>query len=140
MPAPKQAKKRSGISTKAAKIAFFVGGLILTGLGIIGAFLPVMPTTVFLIGAVFCFGRSSKRFEAWLLNHPQYGPVLRDWQQYGAISRKVKCIACSGMCVGYIVFYYSAKPTPFLATIVALFMLFSAWYVISRPVKDGQAS
>ncbi len=122
--------------SKVLKALFFLTGLIFTCLGIIGAILPVMPTTVFLIVAVYCFGRSSSRFEAWLLNHRHYGPTLRNWQQYGAISRKVKCIACVGMAVGFILFYLGASPSWPLTTAVALFMLLSAWYVLSRPVAS----
>lgn len=122
------------LSSKALKAIFFLAGLFFTGLGIIGAILPVMPTTVFLIVAVYCFGRSSPRFESWLLNHSHFGPTLRNWQQYGAISRRIKCIACIGMALGFTIFYFSTSPAWPLTTVVALFMLFSAWYVFSRPV------
>ena len=47
-------------------------GLVFTALGIVGAFLPLMPTTIFLILAAGCFARSSPRLEAWLLDHAQF--------------------------------------------------------------------
>ena len=85
-------------------------GFAFVALGIIGAFLPVMPTTVFLILAAWSFGRSSPRLEAWMLNHPKFGGVIRDWREHGAVPRRVKYLACSGMAVGFAVFWFSAHP------------------------------
>ena len=58
---------------------YLVLGLGFTGLGIAGAFLPLLPTTVFLILAAGCFARSSPRLEAWILNHKQFGPLVREF-------------------------------------------------------------
>ncbi|MCH4554286.1 YbaN family protein, partial [Aestuariibaculum sp. L182] len=64
---------------------YFALGWVMVALGFIGALLPVMPTTIFLIIAAWCFGRSSPRFEKWLLEHPVFGPTLVQWQRHGAI-------------------------------------------------------
>ncbi|KAF1014667.1 MAG: Inner membrane protein YbaN [Stenotrophomonas maltophilia] len=111
---------------------FFVGWLMVAP-GIIGELLPVMPTTIFLILAVWCFSRSSPRFEAWLLNHPRYGRPLRQWKEQGAISNKGKCFAGGGMALGYVLFYLGAHPSWKLALGVGLFFIASAAYVLSRP-------
>lgn len=116
------------------KITYLVSGFLLTGVGIIGLFLPIMPTTVFLIGAVFCFSRSSKRFEYLLLNHPRFGKTLTNWQTHGTISKPVKIISSLGMSVGYILFYLGGQPSLLLASVVALFLMICAYYVISRPL------
>jgi len=110
-------------------------------LGVIGAFLPVMPTTIFLILAVGCFSRSSPRLEKWLLGSPTYGPSLRAWREQGAVSRKGKTYASLGMAAGYVLFYWSANPSPLLAIGVGIFFLASAAYVLSRPGPraEGQA-
>lgn len=116
-----------------SQAGFLALGLLMLALGIVGAFLPVMPTTIFLILAAWCFARSSARLEAWLLDHPGFGPVIRDWREHGAMSRKAKGMACAGMAAGYGIFLAGARPGLPLAVAVAIFMLGSAAYVVSRP-------
>lgn len=123
------------VTNKWARGLYFTAGIILTGLGIVGAFLPLLPTTIFLIMAAWCFGRSSPRFEAWLLNHRQFGPPLRAWRSSGAIPRRAKLLAFTGMTAGYAIFYVSASPRWTTAVVVAVVMLCSALYVGTRP--DG---
>jgi uncharacterized protein len=78
-------------------------GFLNVALGIIGAFLPVMPTTVFLIIAAFSFAKGSPRLHAWLMNHPRFGPPLQDWEKHGAISRKAKRLAVSMMAASFVI-------------------------------------
>ncbi|TKT76340.1 YbaN family protein [Aquamicrobium sp. LC103] len=121
------------------RVGFIVLGFVMLLLGIIGAFLPVMPTTIFLILAAWCFGRSSPRLEAWMLAHPQFGPVLRDWRAHGAIPRRAKIMACGGMALGYLLFWLGARPGSWLAAFVALIMIACAAYVVTRPERKGAA-
>ena len=109
-------------------------GLLMLALGLIGALLPVMPTTIFLILAAYCFSRSSPRLEAWLLSHPRYGATLRLWREQGAISRRGKCLAVSGMALGYLVFCCGAHPRAALALGVGALIAASAAFVLTRPV------
>lgn len=112
---------------------WFCLGWVMVALGLIGALLPVMPTTIFLILAMWCFSKSSPRFEAWLLQHPRYGHVLRLWREQGAVSRKGKGFAAAGMALGYVLFFIGAHPSWKLAVGVGLFFIASAAYVLSRP-------
>ncbi len=108
-------------------------GFVMLALGIIGAFLPVMPTTIFIILAAWFFARSSPRLEARLLRDPRFGPLIVKWRERGAIPPKAKLYACLGMTVGYGLFWWGAHPGPLLAIAVTIFMLGSAAYVLSRP-------
>jgi uncharacterized membrane protein YbaN (DUF454 family) len=112
---------------------WFALGWLMVGLGVIGALLPVMPTTIFLILAVGCFARSSPKFEQRLLAHPRYGPSLRLWREQGAVSRKGKAFASAGMAVGFALFCWGAHPSWRLLLGVGLFFAVSAGYVLSRP-------
>jgi uncharacterized protein len=112
---------------------FFALGCTSVAVGFVGAFLPVLPTTPFLILAAACFARSSPRLERWLLDHPRFGPVLRSWREHGAIPRKAKLLACIGMSVGYAWFWWGSAPGLPLAIGVAVLMIGAAAFVLSRP-------
>lgn len=112
---------------------FFSLGCLMVALGLIGALLPLMPTTIFLILAAGCFARSSPACELWLLEHPRFGPTLRGWREEGAISRQAKGMACVGMTVGFLLFCIGAHPSVWLLVSVAAVMLASGVYVVSRP-------
>lgn len=61
--------------------------------GIIGVFVPGLPTTVFILISAWAAARGSERLHRWLLRHPQFGPMIRDWRSSGAVSRKAKWLA-----------------------------------------------
>ena len=65
-------------------------GWLSVALGVIGIFLPVLPTTPFLLLAAACFARSSPRFYHWLVDHPRLGPWIRDYLQGNGIPFKGK--------------------------------------------------
>ena len=58
--------------------------------GIIGIFLPLLPTTPLVLLAAWCFSRSSDRFHSWLINHKFFGPIVRDWQSSDGIPRRAR--------------------------------------------------
>lgn len=108
-------------------------GIVCVGLGIVGALLPLMPTTIFLILAAGCFARSSPRLEARLLRHPRFGPTLRAWRRDGAMSRRAKGMACGGMAIGYAIFVLTAHPNAIALIMVAFVMSGCALYIGTRP-------
>lgn len=77
------------------KILLTVLGLISLGLGILGIFLPVLPTTPLLLLAAALFLRSNMKLYDWLLNHPRLGPYIRNFMEHKAIPLKVKIISVS---------------------------------------------
>lgn len=69
---------------------WIAGGWVSLGCGVAGAFLPLVPTTPFVLLAAFCFARGSRRLHDWLMNHRWFGAPLRRWRQDRTISRKTK--------------------------------------------------
>lgn len=94
---------------------WLVAGGVALCLGVIGIFLPLLPTTPFVLLAAFCFSRGSARWEAWLLAHPRLGPLVRDWRATRAIPLRAKQLAIGMMAV---------------SCTVAWFTIASAWRVI----------
>lgn len=108
-------------------------GLFFVALGFIGALLPLMPTTIFLILAAGCFARSSPKLEQWLLTHKRFGPTLVAWREEGAIPPRAKALACAGIAIGYAIFWWGARPSLWVDLVVALVMGACAAFILSRP-------
>jgi uncharacterized membrane protein YbaN (DUF454 family) len=70
-----------------------IAGLFFVGLAIVGAILPILPTTVFLIIATACFAKSSPKMQRKLLRNKTFGPLIHDWQEHKSIPLKAKRIA-----------------------------------------------
>ncbi|PXW96670.1 hypothetical protein C7444_106192 [Sphaerotilus hippei] len=75
-----------------------LGGVSLV-LGFVGLFLPLLPTTPFVLLAAACFSRGSERCERWLLEHPRFGPSIRDWREHRALPLRAKQLAIVMMAV-----------------------------------------
>lgn len=72
-------------------------GLGASALAVAGVAAPLLPTTPFLLVAVWAFARSSPRLEAWLRGHPRLGPPLAAWEQRRAIPRGAKAVAVASL-------------------------------------------
>jgi len=109
-------------------------GLVATGCAIAGAVLPLVPTTPFLLLAAYAFARSSPRLHAWLLNHRQFGPLITNWQQHGAIPRGAKIAAM--MMIGATPLITLALQSPAWILITQLIVLVPvSVFILTRP--DG---
>lgn len=101
-------------------------------LGAIGAVLPVLPTTPFVILAAFAFGKSSPRLRAWLLNSRIFGHLIRDWEAYGSIPTRVKVYACLMMGGVFCLSLYFGAPVLVLVA-QGIGIAAGAGYVLTRP-------
>ncbi len=112
---------------------YFVLGLVLVGVGIAGYFLPVLPGTIWLILAAACFARSSPKLEAWLVNHPKFGPSVVAWREHGAIPRKAKFLSIGMMTISFVIVAIAHPPALWL-WITGAVLLACALFVATRPI------
>jgi len=77
------------------RILLIIAGTLCVGLGIIGIFVPVLPTTPFLLLAAACYARSSRRFHSWLLNNKLFGSYIRNYLERKGITLRAKIITLS---------------------------------------------
>lgn len=113
---------------------FFAGlGGLFFSIGIIGIFLPLLPTVPFMLLALWAFSRGSRRWHDYIYYHPRFGHAARQWQQYRAVPRQAKISAVSVMSLSaaYLVFWSNA-PGPAIAAALAV-MIGAACYLITRP-------
>lgn len=102
--------------------------------GIIGIFLPLLPTTPFVLLAAWCFSKSSKRFHTWLLNHKFFGPIVHDWQSSDGIPRRARNRAIIFMWIGMTISMIVVSR--FWATIgLILIGLCVTTYLLRMPVR-----
>lgn len=78
-------------------------GLGFVAVGAVGAFLPLLPTVPFLLLALVCFTKGNPAWEQRLLQHPRYGPSLRQWRERRAISRRAKKAALGAMAISVVI-------------------------------------
>ena len=91
-----------------AKAVYLVIGLISLILGIIGAFLPILPTVPFILLSAYCFARGYPPLYHWLRDRSVFAASLQDWERERAISRASKRKSLLMMAVGFALALYAA--------------------------------
>ena len=117
------------------KIALLITGWFFVLLGAIGVVLPVLPTTPFLLIALWAFSQSSERFHNWLYHHKYFGPPLQEWEKYGVIPKRAKIVALTTMAISAtLVIILTDTPWYGLAGMLSLMMI-GAIFILTRPSK-----
>ncbi|MEL6687121.1 MAG: YbaN family protein [Pseudomonadota bacterium] len=107
-------------------------GCVCVGLGAVGVFVPLMPTTIFMIIAAYAFARSSSRLHDWLLSHAIFGPLIRDWNDHGVVSVKAKWM--SGLSMGLILIISFILKMPLWGIAIQGLVLGAVFlFLLSRP-------
>ncbi len=101
-------------------------------LGIVGAFLPVLPTTPFLLIAAWAGSRGWPQLEAWLVAHPRWGPPIMRWRDHRAVPRSAKWGASASMLISAALLWLAQTPLALQIAVLA-FMACVAWWLWRRP-------
>ncbi|MBM3485294.1 MAG: DUF454 domain-containing protein [Alphaproteobacteria bacterium] len=104
-------------------------------LGVIGMIVPGMPTTVFLLIALWAFSKSSERFRIWLYEHPRLERPLRDWHEHRVIPRRAKALAVGSMKASLLFLALVVAEDWMLPAIVAATMAPVALFILTRPSR-----
>lgn len=125
------------------RLAFAALGTLFLLLGIIGIFMPILPTTPFLLLTTACYARSSRRFYNLLMNHPAFGPLIVEWRTYRSIPWRVKLVAVATMALTFgssIIFFVRDGWLQLALTVFGLLMVTWLYRVPSRdhPRKPKQ--
>ena len=108
-------------------------GWLFFGLGFLGIFLPLLPTTGFWILAAILFTQSHPRMAAYLREHPTFGPGIRDFLDHGVIRRRGKLFAIGGMMTGGGISLYALWGSWWLCLLAIVLIAVGAIYVATRP-------
>lgn len=108
-------------------------------LAIIGAILPGMPTTVFVLMAAWAAARSSPRFAHWLESHRLFGPMIRDWRAGGYVSRRAKWSAGITMALSVVILFVAPTPRMVAWGATGIMALVLIWLCL-RPEREKGSS
>ena len=115
-------------------------GTVSAGIGIAAVVVPGLPTTVFLIVALWCFARSSPRMEAWLRGHRLVGTYLREWEDGRRIPRHVKWIAGISMALAVVLAWRFAPVHDLVVVALAVLLAGVLAWIVRRPEPQRVAA
>lgn len=123
---------------------FWLGaGALALAVGLVGVVLPLLPTTPLVILAAFCFARGCLRCERWLLAHPRFGPLVRDWRRHRVIPRRARRLAYPMMLLGSVWGWFampaSIRWIPALTCAAVAAWMWRQPSVAPPPVDDASA-
>jgi uncharacterized membrane protein YbaN (DUF454 family) len=122
-------------NTNLMRPVFFVLGFCFFGLGAVGTVVPGLPTTPFMLLALWAFARSSQRFHDWLYHHKVFGPPLQQWQAHRVIPAKAKILAVTTMALSLIYLGFFTEVNAWVKVMTALVMLYGASFILTKPSR-----
>lgn len=118
--------------TTVTRTAYRLLAMVSFALGVIGAFLPLMPTTCFMLVAVWAASKGSPRFAAWIRRHPRFGPPLAAWERERAIPRHAKRLAVLMLAFSIGVLVFSPISLGLKLVVIVSLACLGAW-IVTRP-------
>jgi uncharacterized membrane protein YbaN (DUF454 family) len=121
------------LDRRGVRIALAVLGWVSLALGVVTLFVPLFPTTIFLLLAVWALSQSSSPGYHWLRAHPKLGPTMREWDEHGVIAPRAKVLAIASLASSVSLFGYFNGGNWALPAIFGVVMLVVAVYIATRP-------
>jgi len=127
-------KSKPIINNHFFRIAILSIGFCATGLGVLGIFLPVLPTVPLLLLAAACFARSSDRFHQWLVNHARLGPMIKSYTSGKGIPLRAKISAIGMLWLVIPISVYVVHPL-WLKYLLVIIAISITLYLLSLPIS-----
>lgn len=140
IPGPGHRTTPSVLETRGGRLALAVLGWICLALGVVTLFLPLLPTTVFLLVALWALSQSSAPGYRWLREHPRLGPTMREWDDHGVIPPRAKVFAITGLVSSEGVIGFFADDNWLVALIVGLVTVPVGIYIVTRPSNHADGA
>lgn len=112
---------------------YFILGTCFFSLGAVGTVVPGLPTTPFMLLALWAFSRSSERFHNWLYTHRFFGPPLQQWHQHRVIPRRAKLLSVSMMIASLVYLLLFTSVNVWIKAFTVLVMAYGAWFILTKP-------
>ncbi|MFZ5656366.1 MAG: YbaN family protein [Pseudomonadota bacterium] len=112
--------------------AWWLLAYVALALGLVGIVLPGLPTVPFVLLSAYAAARGSRRLHDRLLADPRFGPMIRDWQAQGAVSRRAKWLASLTMSLAALLMFLTA-PRAWMAGVGTAIMAVVATWLWLRP-------
>jgi len=129
------------VATRVVRAWWCTLGFVAVGVGAVGIVVPGLPTTVFFIVAAWCFGRSSPRFERWVLDLPRIGPLVADYRAGLGMPARAKVLAIGTMWIAIAISAYALGGRTWVtAAVVAAGVVgtvYLCWRVPTRASQSG---
>jgi len=119
-----------------ARVTLVLLGITFVIIGVLGIFLPVLPTTPFMLLAAWCFAKSSSRFYNWIMNNRVFGPIIQEWRQHRSIPKRAKwtglilMVSTFGVSIFFFVPYFYGQ---IILGIMCITMVIFMWRI---PVRE----
>jgi uncharacterized protein len=111
--------------------AFMISGFILIGIGILGMFLPLLPTTIFLILAAWCFAKSSERFHYWVHHNRWFGKYLRDYRSGNGMPLRSKILSITMLWAGILISGVLLTDNLYIRILLAAVAIGVTWHLVA---------
>jgi len=125
--------------SKVKKAFWFCLGIILVGVAYLGVLLPGLPWSTPILGATFCFAKSSDRLHNWIMSHPRFGPFVKNWSKYRVYPTAAKWLMVAVMSTSLAFMYFGTgneKATLYLFITFALIVTWAWRYPGSQEIAE----
>jgi uncharacterized membrane protein YbaN (DUF454 family) len=112
---------------KIKQTLWFIAGMLLLGLGYIGLVTPGIPWSTPTVGAAYCFSKSNKKWHNWIMNHPIFGPFLRNWSEKRVFPTYGKWAMVATMDTSLIILWFTTHNWQLVLSISVVMVLVAVW-------------